>query len=79
MRVLFVFLLTCSAIAGCSLRSPSSEAHSNMLGITSEADFVLLGCPYSKDHGRCRGGLVIHSRAILLRKDLLCVRPREPC
>ena len=46
--------------------------------MTQKADFVLLGCPDQKTTDRCRGGLVIRSRAILLRKDLLCVRPREP-
>ena len=48
MRVLFVLLLSCSAIAGCSLRSPSSEAHSNMLGMTQKQISSCLGAPTQK-------------------------------
>src|SRR6476660_4502493 len=48
MKVLFVLLLSCSAIAGCSLQSPTSEAHSNLLGMTQKQISSCLGAPTQK-------------------------------
>lgn len=47
MRVLFAALL-CSAIAACSLQSPTSEFHSNMLGLTQRQISSCLGAPNQK-------------------------------
>ena len=48
MRVLFVALLSWSAMAACSLQSPTSEAHSNMLGLTQKQISSCLGAPIQK-------------------------------
>jgi hypothetical protein len=48
MRVLVVALLSCLSMAACSLQSPTSEAHSNMLGMTQKQISSCLGSPTQK-------------------------------
>jgi len=60
MRILFAALLSCSAIAACSLQSPTSEFHSNMLGLTQKQISSCLGAPAQKSTG---GGAEVWSYA----------------
>ena len=48
MRILFVALTSCWLMAACSLQSPTSEAHSNMLGMTQKQISSCLGAPTQK-------------------------------
>ena len=48
MRVLFVALISCLSMAACSLQSPTSEARSNLLGMTQEQILSCLGAPTQK-------------------------------
>ena len=79
MRALFVALIGCLSMAACSLQSPTSEAHSNLLGMTQKQISSCLVRSYTEDHRRCFRRLVIWGGPVLFGKDLLCVRPREPC
>jgi hypothetical protein len=45
-RALFVTLISC--LAACSLQSPTSEAHSNLLGMTQKQISSCLGAPTQK-------------------------------
>jgi len=48
MRALFVALIGCLSMAACSLQSPTSEAHSNLLGMTQKQISSCLGAPTQK-------------------------------
>ena len=48
MRIAFVALISCLSVAACSLRSPTSEAHSNLLGLTEKQILACLGAPTQK-------------------------------
>jgi hypothetical protein len=48
MRVLFVALISCLSMAACSLQSPTSEAQSNLLGMTQKQIASCLGVPTQK-------------------------------
>jgi hypothetical protein len=48
MRILFVALISCLSMVACSLQSPTSEAQSNLLGMTQKQIFSCLGAPTQK-------------------------------
>jgi hypothetical protein len=48
MRIAFVALISCLSVAACSLRSPTSEMHSNLLGLTEKQILSCLGAPTQK-------------------------------
>jgi len=48
MRVLFVALISCLSMAACSLQSPTSEAQSNLPGMTQKQISSRLGPPTQK-------------------------------
>jgi hypothetical protein len=48
MRVLFVTLISCLSMAACSLQSPTSEAQSNLLGMSQKQISSCLGPPTQK-------------------------------
>jgi hypothetical protein len=48
MRILMVILISCLLLAACSLKPPTSEAHSNLLGLTQKQIFSCLGTPAQK-------------------------------
>jgi hypothetical protein len=48
MRVVFVVLISCLSMAACSLQSPTSEFHSNLLGLTQKQILSCLGTPTQK-------------------------------
>ena len=51
MRIAFVALIGCLSVAACSLRSPTSEAHSNLLGLTEKQILSCLGAPQKTTDG----------------------------
>jgi hypothetical protein len=48
MRILMVALISCLSMAACSLKPPTSEAHSNLLGLTQKQISSCLGAPAQK-------------------------------
>ena len=69
MRALFVALIGCMSMAACSLQSPTSEAHSNLLGMTQKQISSCLGAPTQKTTEGAKAAVAIN-RALLEEEGL---------